>query len=212
MDLVFLTIIPSGEIYHELEETKQKYSTLLRSQRAFRLPPHITLVPPFSTKFYAELVKDLEWTARELRPFRIELDALGVFKDARVVYYNIAGEYIHQVHDALIETTQRHREHRYHERFRAAMSRREKELLAKYGNARVKELYTPHLTLAGSDVDKMAFKELLKKLPEEKHLFYEVKKVQVMRMVDNKWIVDTELVLGENALSGNRTRTTSLEG
>jgi 2'-5' RNA ligase len=198
MDLVFIALIPPEPVYSELRERMEQYSALLDSTKALHLPPHVTLVPPFLTKHYDDLIKDLQATAENLKPFSIELENLHHF-GARVLHYPVQSEYIRTVHDALIDVVAIHKEHRFKHKFTTRMPKRKRDLIAKYGDHKVKEFYKPHLTLAKSDIDEDKLRALLNTNPVEPHIHYTAGDVAILKHNKTSWEVATVIRLGDQA-------------
>jgi 2'-5' RNA ligase len=195
MDLVFIALVPPEPTRAELRAWMEHYSGLLGSQKALHLPPHITLTPPFLTKHYNELLKQLQAACATLQPFTVELEGLDHFGE-RVLFSPVRSEYIHKVHDTIIDITALYIEHRYRGHPRAKMSKRKRELLTVYGDTKVKEFYKPHLTLAKSDINTEKLRELLQNAQDVPICIYHVGNIAVLKHVGERWHVDAVLLLG----------------
>jgi 2'-5' RNA ligase len=200
MDLVYIAVIPAEPLYSVLRTRMEGYSELLESSKALRNPPHITLAPPFVTKDYDKLLANLRIAATQLHPFTVELEGLHAFGD-KVLSYRVRSDYIRIVHDTVLDVVAMHHEQRPGKKiFNPRLSKRKKELLARYGETHVKEFYRPHMTLAKSDLNREKLQELLASPVETQHYFFDAQAIQVLRMTPDGWIVDAEIPLTQEEL------------
>jgi 2'-5' RNA ligase len=89
--LFFIAILPPVEIRAEVTQIQQYFADRYGSRAALRLPPHITLQPPFKweTEALSNLEQCLQEFARERSPVPIKLSGFGAFVP-RVIYINVS--------------------------------------------------------------------------------------------------------------------------
>src|SRR5690606_25165099 len=73
MDLYFIAVIPPEEVRLEIQHLKEEIKERFRAGHALKLPPHITLLPPFKMKTEREmqLLQALGIFATMMTPFHI---------------------------------------------------------------------------------------------------------------------------------------------
>jgi 2'-5' RNA ligase len=88
--LFFIALIPPETVYMEVEAFKTIMSNEYNSSRALRLPPHITLIPPFwlNPDRLNALSSTLKEFSKELRAFTIHFNGFGVFKPKAIYIRN----------------------------------------------------------------------------------------------------------------------------
>ena len=200
METVVLAVVPYGPVAGQLRVLMERYSAFLHSQDALKLPPHFTLVPRFKTGKYAELLRALRDVCARMKPLRAELDSLGHFERPPVLFFHVRHTpEIQQLHEQLMVVTQDFREPWSREELREYTSSPEQqELLRQYGSPFVKQFYSPHLTIAGSDVEPTKFQELISALPQERPITVTVDSIQILRKTPSGWVVDNSIPLGKS--------------
>lgn len=90
MNLYFITIIPPEEIRTEIQHLKEEIRDRFGAGHALKLPPHITIIPPFKIKEVREmqLLQELEIFAATRNPFHIWVSGFGHF-DSRVLFVKV---------------------------------------------------------------------------------------------------------------------------
>lgn len=194
MQLVFLAVIPPPPLFAELRERMEHYSAQLGSSKALHLPPHITLVPPFVTAHFPELLDELASVCASLRSFTVEFEQLHSF-GSKVLVFDVRADYIRVVHEALLEPVARYREHRFKGKFSPRTPKRHKELIDLYGDHKVMEFFHPHLTLAKGDIDAHKLQLLLASPVDEPIRVLAVQEIAVLVHSPAGWQVVATLPL-----------------
>jgi len=195
MHLVMLAIIPQEPLKQELRLLMEHYCDVLGSTRALKMMPHITLTPPFLTNSLEQLVKDEETACVEFHCFGFELGKMDTFNN-RVLILQVQSEELKQLHQLVVEPMAIHREHRWtSNNYTRKLSKRQRELVDKFGDPKVKEFYTPHFTLAKSDLDKQKLSEILANKPELELGTWIVNSVAVLVHNGKEWEVHAEVPL-----------------
>ena len=90
MDLYFIAVIPPEGVRLEIQHLKEEIKERFGAEHALKLPPHITLLPPFKMKTEREmqLLQALEIFATMMTPFHIWLSGFGHF-DSRVLFVKV---------------------------------------------------------------------------------------------------------------------------
>lgn len=90
MNLYFIAIIPPEEIRVEIQHLKEEIRDRFGAEHALKLPPHITLLPPFKMKEEREmqLLQALEIFAATRSAFHVWLSGFGNF-DSRVLFVKV---------------------------------------------------------------------------------------------------------------------------
>ncbi len=199
METTVLAVVPHEPVSSKLRLLMERYSSLLHSYGALKLPPHFTIVPRFKTKKYTRLIDALTKECKSMNPITVELESLKFFKSPPVLFFNIKlTKEIQQIHERLLDVVEDYKEPGLREELKEyAQSHEQQKLLQRYGSPFVKQFYHPHLTLAGSDVLLSAFKKLCASLPHEKSVTLEIKSIHVLRKKDGTWAVDKEISLGK---------------
>ena len=196
MNLVMLAVIPQAPLKQELRGLMEKYCDVLASTRALKMMPHITLTPPFLTSSVEELVKHEQDAVADFKRFSFELGSMDTFNN-RVLILHVQSDELKQLHQLVMEPVAIHREHRWtSNNYTRKLSKRQRELVDKYGDPKVKEFYTPHFTLAKSDLDKQKLAEILADKPGLDLPAWEVNSVTVLVHDVKEWKIFKELVLG----------------
>src|SRR5690606_8343380 len=105
MDLYFVAVIPPEDVSFEIQHLKEEIREKFGAEHALKLPPHITLLPPFKMKTEREmqLLQALEVFATMRAPFHIWLSGFGHF-DSRVLFVKVEEkEKLIDLHDSLCE-------------------------------------------------------------------------------------------------------------
>lgn len=197
METIVLAVVPHEPVASKLRLLMKKYSSLLHSRDALKLPPHFTIVPRFKTEKYTQLIAALTKVCKSMTPITVELNSLNYFESPPVLFFNIKlTKEIQQIHERLLDVARNYKEPWLREELKEhAYLQEQQELLRRYGSPFVKQFYHPHLTLAGGDVDLSAFKKLCASLPHEKPIFLEIKSIHVLRKKDDVWVIDKEIPL-----------------
>lgn len=195
-----MAVIPDKPVASKLRRLMKKYSSLLHSRDALKLPPHFTIVPRFKTKKYTQLIDALTKACKSMTPIAVKLDSLNYFESPPVLFFNIElTKEIQQIHERLLDIVGNYREKWLRKELKEhAHQQEQQELLRRYGSPFVKQFYHPHLTLAGGDVHLSAFKKLCASLPHEKPVALEIKSIHILHKKRGVWVVEKEIPLGNN--------------
>lgn len=79
MALYFIAILPSNDILDQIQEIKNEASVLFESYKALNSPPHVTLIPPFSTDKKNEVITFFKELKFNLKPFELRLANFDFF-------------------------------------------------------------------------------------------------------------------------------------
>ncbi len=90
MELYFIALVPDKKLKKELKLIKEDFADKFHTRHALKLPPHITLIPPFKIPLEKEeyLITKLKEVSIHEKPFSIKLSGYGSFK-ARVIFIDI---------------------------------------------------------------------------------------------------------------------------
>lgn len=90
MKLYFIAIVPEKKLKREIQLIKENFAEKYNSRHALKLPPHITLIPPFKIKEEKEeiLLNELENVSNKEKPFTVDLSGYGSFKP-RVIFIDV---------------------------------------------------------------------------------------------------------------------------
>lgn len=140
MALYFLAIMTPPVLTTKVRSIQQEFARDYNSKRQLRIPPHITLVPPFKgeDKFEDELNTTLSAFSQKQDPFDIDLKNFGSFRKKVVFIDVVDNEKLKSLYSNLIAYL---RENSpldppvYHEHF------------------------TPHVTVANRDLSYKAFEK-----------------------------------------------------
>lgn len=116
----FIALLPPETIREQVKSFKEEIKQNYHSQRALRLPAHLTLQPPFKMKEDQEphFLKVLEEFAGTQQSFTVELFGFGAFPP-RVLFIEIANpgpvKHLHQaLHEVMLQIlpTEQNKKHR----------------------------------------------------------------------------------------------------
>jgi 2'-5' RNA ligase len=155
MDKKYLAVIlPEEPMLSILQNAKEQTSAALGSKYALALPIHSTVLPPFKTLEYGEFSKELRSACRKFSSFTVRVPSYSRFEDHKVLKLDLESPELHNLHDMAVELMAKYKQPwKREEKDAFATSDRDKELLERYGSQYVKENYSPHMTLAGPDVN-----------------------------------------------------------
>src|SRR5688572_15342388 len=69
-----------GKEKKEVDDLRHEISERFHTKGALRLPPHITLVPPFETPDHDKLIRALEHVANKLSPIDVTTPKFNFFR------------------------------------------------------------------------------------------------------------------------------------
>lgn len=180
---IFVGIIPPEGSAQLLESLMKEFSGRLGSSKALRAPPHVTVAGAFVTEDAPGFCRDLEALAATLSPVELQVGGIRTFSGPPIVYAQVkAGPELRAAHGAVLELSTH---------YRISIPRTDLAPFAKtdlqrgyvqrYGSPFVREFYTPHLTLAGPDVDPGRFDELAAKPPSRFTVVFRGDRLSVLR-------------------------------
>ncbi len=90
MEIYFIAFVPDKKLKKELKLIKEDFANKFHSRHALKLPPHITLIPPFKIPLEKKenLITKLKEVSINEKPFRIKLSGYGSFKP-RVIFIDV---------------------------------------------------------------------------------------------------------------------------
>ncbi len=88
MPLYFIAILPAHDILNGIQEIKEEASLMFESTKTLNSPPHITLIPPFTSNNQAQILTFFEEVNFSIKPFEIRLLNFGFF-GKRTVYIKV---------------------------------------------------------------------------------------------------------------------------
>ena len=88
MALYFIAILPSEQILDEIQKIKDEASVRFDSCKALNSPPHITLIPPFSSNENTYVIDFFECVKFTVKPFELKLLNFDFF-GKRTVYVKV---------------------------------------------------------------------------------------------------------------------------
>jgi len=176
--LWFVAIVPPENVVREIREIQIEIAERFGPNRAMRLPPHITLEPPFRLALdeTSHLKNILHEFFSEKYNFAIELRGFGAFRHD-VVFIEVVPNL------ALLE-------------MQASLSRflRDKERLIH--EPQFHEGFTPHLTIANRDVKEFQFRALWHEFNTRKfYAQWDVKTITLLRHNNKNWEQHAEFAL-----------------
>ncbi|WP_168194603.1 2'-5' RNA ligase family protein [Antarcticibacterium arcticum] len=94
MKQFFIALVPENDLKLKLEEIKNSFAKTYNSHHALKLPPHITLIPPFKMQQEAEvtLIQVLRQTAENTNNFELQLNGFGAFPP-RVIFIDVINSF-----------------------------------------------------------------------------------------------------------------------
>ena len=137
MKRFFIALVPDNDLKLKLEEIKNSFAKNFNSHHALKLPPHITLIPPFKLRQEAEapLIQVLRPTAENTNSFKLQLNDFGAFPP-RVIFIDVINNFaLNNLFNQLYVNAPQ---------LFPAKSQRE---------------YHPHITIATRDLKKQKFEE-----------------------------------------------------
>lgn len=90
MKTLFLALIPPKPLLQKISRIKENFAETYEARHALKLPPHITLIPPFKIHKEAEpaLLSALHETAKKTSAFDLELNGFDAFAP-RVIFIKV---------------------------------------------------------------------------------------------------------------------------
>lgn len=137
MKLFFIALVPENDLKLKLGEIKNSFANNYKAHHALKLPPHITLIPPFKIDQDKEstLIKVIRQTAANTYSFEIQLNGFGAFPP-RVIFINVLNSIaLNDLYNRLYENAQ--------------------QLLP----GKPQREYHPHITIANRDLKRQKFDE-----------------------------------------------------
>ena len=198
MEECFIGIVPSKGEYLKVRNLMRKYSNFLISKKALAFPPHLTLVSRFKTERYEELIRNLKEYCISFDPLKIQLDKIGYFTEPPVIFLHpVMTQSLNTLHEKILDFVQEFKIPWTKDSLLNAqnLDPMQKKYLESYGNPYVREFYNPHLTLAGSDVDREKFLKLINDLNLKNVIEFELKHISVIRKINDLWKVDKRIKL-----------------
>jgi len=149
----------------------------------------------FKTERLDDLIDALEDYCKQQTPFIVKLETVSRLSERPILVVDVQNEEINRMHNDIIEIATQFREPWTREELdKKERVGREAELLEKYGSPYVKELFHPHVTLAGPDVDDR-FEEMAADAKLLEPLAFSVQKITIL-VREDRWHIADEIPLG----------------
>ncbi len=181
MSLFLIALVPEKVLKLKICHIKENFAATYEARHALKLPPHITLIPPFKMDKENETSLDeaLVQTAVKTEVFNLELDSYGCFSP-RVIFIKV-------VNSTLIKQL-------YHRLYKNAS-----HLLP----TKPEREFYPHITIATRDLSEMAFKKAMPVFKErEFRATFPVHSIVLFRHNGKTWEIIKEM-----PFKGNTTAT-----
>lgn len=90
MKTCFLALVPQNSILRKISRIKESFAETYGARHALKLPPHITIIPPFKIKKDDEttLITALKQTVAQTENFELLLDGFDAFAP-RVIFIKV---------------------------------------------------------------------------------------------------------------------------
>lgn len=195
MKIVVVCYVPKDLDYYR--GLMEKYSKDLDSIKALKLPPHLTIVSRFKTEKYDELIEAITNEISNHIKFNILTDSICFFESPSIIKIDFkTNKNLKILHDSLLDLTSKYSTSWTRKRLIGQnMSKEQKDLICRYGSPFVKQFYTPHMTLAGEDISKNKFKEIIKSMPLSLKKEINFDHINIMLKTEKGWVVDKEILL-----------------
>lgn len=171
MKTYFVALVPSPPLLQEISRIKESFAKTYGARHALKLPPHITLIPPFKIDKEAEpaLLSALQQTADKTSAFDLELNGYDAFAP-RVIFIKVLNPHpVKCLYDALYEIA-------------GALLPPKPE----------RELH-PHITIATRDLSMQAFKKSFPVLKEKDfQAIFPVHSLSLLRHTGRNWEIIEE--------------------
>ena len=177
--LYFMAIIPDESICEVVTAIKQDFAKIYHSKAALKSPPHITLIPPFHFDDESEnkLIEQLKSFCNSQISFRLELNGFGAFVP-RVIFIRI-GQNDNLF--TLFENVNKHFE----------------DTMGIVSKRRKGRNFSPHMTVAFSDLSKDMFFKAWKKYKHQNIYFeFEVEGISLLRHNGKFWDIGAKATFG----------------
>lgn len=184
MKLYFVALVPQKKLKQELQSLKEEFAEKYNARHALKLPPHITVLPPFKIPEEKEpyVRSQLESLSSKERPFTLILNGYGSFPP-RVIFLKIVNK----------EPV-------------TALFKRVKNELKDLGDeiSEKGDDIHPHITVATRDLSRKAFKKAWPVYKDKEfHADLEINYLVLFRHNGRHW----ERVQGEFEFSGEGNNT-----
>lgn len=167
MSLYFLSLLPPDDLGDQIRALKEEISIKYNTNRALRLPAHLTLLAPFRLKEtqLPELRRKLKTFCASQSSIHVEINGFGAFRP-KVIFLEIAnpGE---------LRILQKNLQDYF------------EGLLPEEKNSRK---FHPHITLATRDIHRSDFKKAWNELsPQNFHAEFEAKEIYLFSHNGKRW-------------------------
>ncbi len=177
MALYFIAILPSLDIRNGIQEIKEKASLVFESTKALNSPPHITLIPPFTSNNHAQILTFFEEVNFSIKPFEIRLLNFGFF-GKRTVYIKVEN-------NVLLNKLYKHLEEQFFNL----------EEIKQAKNS--KHNFTPHITILNRDISEDNFDKAWRKFRKTTYQAqFMVSEIVLFRHEGKKWQQIASKLLG----------------
>lgn len=190
MEEVILCIVTEEPEYSKIASLQKYYSQRLGSEKALQFPPHITLANKMRVEDYVGLCKKLEMLS--FKKFSLKLKGPVSFTFPKILYLLVESEQIQEFHKKVLKLTQAFRLPWIKESLKKEFPPVQRQFLEKYGSPYVLQFYTPHLTLAGPDVNDQ-FEKIIKN-GENIEITIKVHSVSILKKKE-QWVIDKKIKL-----------------
>lgn len=169
-NLFFLAIVPPASTARKLDKLRHEVWHRFNSQHGLNSPPHITLIPPFKMAPAAadELCEALQKLVLKFKPFGITGTGVNHF-DQKTIYAAVDSN------ESLL-----------------ALQQSLQSLLVRLNlrTDRPDRKYTPHLTLAFKDLNKVKFKPAFQFLKAQNiSLEFEASQIVLLQHSGKRWLM-----------------------
>jgi len=137
MKTYFIALLPPKPLLQKISRIKENFAQSYGAKHALKLPPHITIIPPFKIQKETEpsLLFALQQAAAKTAAFELKVNGFDAFAPRVIFIKVIDHEPVKSLYDSLYEIA--------------------KELMPQKTERELK----PHITLATRDLSPQAFKK-----------------------------------------------------
>jgi 2'-5' RNA ligase len=191
----FIAIIPPSPVYENVWKLKQYFQEKYNSKASLNSPPHITLHMPFQWKTHKEeeLVDKLGTFFKGCDPFKVCLDNFSSFPP-RVIFVNV-------VKSLELENLQK------------ALQRFCKKELNLFNANYQDGPFSPHMTLAFRDLDKLEYKHAWEEFKTKEYKAeFVADKIALLRHDGKVWHIFKNFNLQSSYSTDNKSALATTEG
>ncbi|HOD89613.1 MAG TPA: 2'-5' RNA ligase family protein [archaeon] len=147
---IYICVVPdleTNKILKELQEEIKKETQLKQND----FPLHISLKSPFfieNPKDLDQLIKDLQESLKEYKPFESKLNNFDIFSNRVLVLKTEKNKDLEKLERKVVKIVKKYdlRKNKYLQNLNK-LNEKQKKYLEKYGDYKIFEYFVPHLTL-----------------------------------------------------------------